>query len=123
MEIFDWVKVGIGAVACIAGIYLVIKGIVDRVRAIKLQGTIVDYVRESNNYYYPLVEFEYEGQRIRMSTSEGSNAPKNNIGKEIKILYSPNNGKYVMVSGQIGDILIGVVVAIAAGAFAVAQLM
>ncbi len=123
MEIFDWIKVGIGAVACVCGIYLVIKGIVDRVRAIKLIGTIVDYVQETNGVYYPLVEFQYNGQKYTMSTSEGDKTPKDNIGKELKILYLPNNQKCVMVAGQYGDILVGLVMAVVAGIYFAKQFM
>lgn len=94
-----------GVAFTVIGLYGVIKSILDRMLAVRLHGTVTDYVKKNQDTYFPLVSFNYEGEEHQMKGANGSKKPKIKVGEAVKIYYRPKNQKNVLVAGNYYDII------------------
>lgn len=56
--------------------------------------------QEVRYMYYPIVEYEVNGQKITKELSSGENTPAYRINEKIDILYNPNNTEEFIVAGE-----------------------
>ena len=50
--------------------------------------------------YYPIIEYQVNGNTIRSVMDKGSSIPTYNVNDKIIILYNPNNTKEYLVKGD-----------------------
>lgn len=105
----NWKLIG-GAILAVVAILMVIKGIYDRATAIRIAGEIVEFSRNPQGYYFPIVTFMYKGQILNMPLANGSSTPKGNVGDQVIVLYNPKNIKNVNIAGNYTDIIMGILV-------------
>ncbi|NSE51574.1 hypothetical protein G4313_00740 [Coprococcus eutactus] len=96
-----WFIIGV----TVAGILCLIKVIVDR-QGKKLPGTITDFVNE-NGVDFPVVQFQYNGQDMKLLAANGGNK-KLNRNDPVEIIYRLGKAKYVNIVGDNKDVVIAV---------------
>ena len=69
--------------------------------------TVVDMKQEldtdsngMNYLYYPIIEYDADGDTIRVTMSSGSSHPAYNINDKITILYNPSKTEQFIVKGD-----------------------
>lgn len=96
-----------GIAILICAILGLIKGIFDRATAVHVTGKVIDYLYDNrNDVYFKILQFQYNGQEMKMKAANGSAKQKGAIGEELQLLYNPKNQKYVNIAGDNKDIII-----------------
>ncbi len=100
----------LGGVLAFAGVYLLVKSVIARVKGIKIEGELVGFSNE-NGTTYPTFKFTYEGEEYTLSSGQSARKPekyKHSVGDKVTISFNPSNKKYVDVPGENQDILYGI---------------
>ena len=71
------------------------------------EATVVDIKEEMNTdenglsyMYYPVIEYDANGEKIRVTMSSGSSTPQYNKNDKVSVLYNPNNVNEYIVKGE-----------------------
>jgi hypothetical protein len=106
-EIFGDINFWFAALCLIASTVIFTKRIFLHFKGTRLTATVVEIEPGRGGAWFPVVEFEYEGQKMKMSTGVGTGKEKIEIGKTYDIIYHPSFKKYVIQVGNKKDILFG----------------
>lgn len=107
----------------LAGGFCLVKGIFDRMGAVRLQGTISSFMQNNYGVYFPIVTFTYQGQEFSMRTANGSKKPKGQVGDTVEVLYSQKNQKYVHLTGSNYDFVFSITLLVAGLVILVYEIM
>ena len=102
-EILKSSDIWFGALLVIAGLVILSKRIFIMVKGTRLVGTVVGFSQE-RGVLFPVVEFTYEGQAIKLTTGVGREKTNVEIGQNIDITYHPLFKRYVHQEGEKKDL-------------------
>ena len=81
----------------------------ERMRA-RATGTVTEVVRRASNdsaTFYPIVEFEADGRRISLESSDGGGRKRFYEGQSVEVLYDPDDPSQFMLDGFSTQALVG----------------
>ena len=96
-----------GGLLVFTGFYLIVKGIYSRVKGVHIASHLSTFSNE-NGTYYPVFNFNYEGQEYNISGGvpvKNPNSFKYHPGDSVNIIFVPSNTKYVDIEGSFKDFL------------------
>ena len=98
----------VGVIFIVVGVFMYIKNnYLVKNCTVEAVATVVDMKQEFSTddtggsyMYYPIIEYEANGNTVRVVTDNGSSTPQYNINDKINILYNPNKTKEYIVKGD-----------------------
>lgn len=96
-----WSLVGVIFLAVGLGLRAAFRRREERMRA-RAAGTVVEVVRRMGNdsaAFYPIVEFEADGRKISLESSDGGGRKRFYEGQSVEVLYDPDDPSQFMLEG------------------------
>ena len=98
----------VGVIFLAVGIFLFVKNAnLNKNCTREAQATVVDMEEEysageddTEYMYYPVIEYQANGETVRVKMDQGSGAPAYEINEKITVLYNPDNVKQFKVKGE-----------------------
>ena len=99
----------VGLVLIIAGALIYLKNNhLTKVCTVEADAIVVDMKEEMTTddnegtryMYYPIIEFDVNGNKVKATMQNGSNTPPYSINTKLTILYNPSNTDEFLVKGE-----------------------
>ncbi len=97
----DYLYVAIALLAAAMILFVRLKYII---KGVKVMAKVCDYTCH-NGCYFPIMEFDYDGQFMNIKTKSGLKRQKYDIGSEVEIYYIPGSEDEVKIVKDYSDIL------------------